>query len=76
MTAVGDPPRQAVNARPPPGARPALGRFFRATTTPGQLRLLLAGLVALCLAWGVVAAWVVSQRASGASDVVEPSASR
>ncbi|HEY5357970.1 MAG TPA: hypothetical protein VIJ82_09845 [Streptosporangiaceae bacterium] len=64
MTAVGDPPR------PAPAARPALGQFVRATTTPAKLRLLLVGLVSLCLIWGGVAAWVVSQRASGANDVV------
>ena len=64
MTAVGDPPR------PAPAARPALGQFVRATTTPAKLRLLLVGLVSLCLIWGAVAAWVVSQRASGANDVV------
>ena len=52
MTAVGDPPRPAPNTRPGPGPRPALGQFFRATTTPAKLRLLLAGLVVLCLVWG------------------------
>jgi hypothetical protein len=31
---------------------------------------MLVGLVALCLVWGAVAAWVVSQRAAGAGDVV------
>ena len=67
MTAVGDPPRPAQ------GARPALGQFVRATTTPAKLRLLLAGLVALCLVWGAVAAWVVSQRAAGANDAVSSS---
>jgi len=41
-----------------------------ATATPGKLRLLLVGLVSLSLIWGAVAAWVVSQRASGATDVV------
>jgi hypothetical protein len=40
------------------------------TGTPGRLRLLLVGLVLLSLVWGAVAAWVVSQRASGANDVV------
>ena len=64
MIAVSDPPR------PAPSARPALGQFVRATTTPGKLRLLLVGLVSLCLIWGGLAAWVVSQRASGANDVV------
>ena len=64
MIAVSDPPRPAPSARPP------LGQFVRATTTPGKLRLLLVGLVSLCLIWGGLAAWVVSQRASGANDVV------
>jgi hypothetical protein len=67
VTAVGDP------ARPAPDARPTLRQFVRATTTPAKLRLLLTGLVALCLVWGGIAAWVVSQRASGAADVVSTS---
>jgi hypothetical protein len=67
MTAVGDPPRSA------PGASPALRQAVRPRTTPAKLRLLLAGLVSLCLIWGAVAAWVVSQRASGAADVVSTS---
>jgi len=72
VTAVGDPPRPSPGAPPARArdARPALGQFVRATTTPAKLRLLLIGLVVLCLAWGAVAAWVVSQRASGANDVV------
>ena len=70
MTAVGDPPRPAADTQPAPGTRPALGRFLRATTTPARLRLLMVGLVVLCLVWGGLAAWVVSQRASGASNVV------
>ena len=73
MTAVGDPPRPAPDTRPPPGTRPALGQFLRATTTPAKLRLLLVGLVVLCLIWGAVAAWVVSQRTAGADDVVSTS---
>jgi hypothetical protein len=64
VIAVSDP------SRPAPSARPALGQFVRATTTPAKLRLLLVGLVSLCLIWGGLAAWVVSQRASGANDVV------
>ena len=40
------------------------------TGTPRTLWLLLVGLVLLSLVWGAVAAWVVSQRASGAGDVV------
>ena len=72
MTAVGDPPRPSPEAPPAlaRAERPALRQFVRATTTPAKLRLLLVGLVVLCLAWGAVAAWVVSQRSSGASDVV------
>src|SRR5213078_737976 len=82
VTAVDDPPRPSPGthpapgtqpppgARPGPGARPAMGQFLRARTTPAKLRLLLAGLVVLCLVWGGLAAWVVSKRASGANDVV------
>ncbi len=39
-------------------------------TTPGRLRLLLAGLVVLSLAWGVLAALTANQHASAAADVV------
>ncbi len=67
MTAVSEAPRPAGDA--PRAAR----HFVRATTTPGRLRLLLIGLVSLCLIWGAVAAWVVSQRASGANDVASTS---
>src|SRR5215470_14607364 len=67
VTTVSDPPRSAA------GPLPALGHFVRATTTPAKLRLLLVGLVSLCLIWGEVAAWVVSQRASGANDVASTS---
>ena len=67
MTAVSHAPRHAGDALP------AVGHFVRATTTPARLRLLLIGLVSLCLIWGAVAAWVVSQRASGASDVASTS---
>ncbi len=57
---------------PQAGAPPARGRprFLRASTTPGKLRLLLVGLVAACLAWGVLAALTVSQHASAADAVV------
>src|SRR6516162_3584067 len=64
VTAVSDVPRHAL---------PAVRRSVRATTTPAKLRLLLIGLVSLCLIWGAVAAWVVSQRASGANDVASTS---
>jgi hypothetical protein len=39
-------------------------------TTPGRLRSLLAGLVVLSLAWGVLAALTAEQHASAAADVV------
>ena len=69
MIAVGDPPQSRLATAARPGPR----ELLRAATTPRKLRLLLAGLVALCLIWGAVAAWVVSQRASGAADVVSTS---
>jgi hypothetical protein len=67
MTAVSDPPRHAGDALS--GVR----HFIRATTTPAKLRLLLVGLVSLCLIWGAIAAWVVSERASGSNDVASTS---
>jgi len=44
-------------------------RLPRASTTPGQLWLVRAGLVALCLAWGALATLMVIQHASAAHDV-------
>ncbi len=72
VTAVANPPRSALTSAT---RRPARlpGHLLRATSSPERLRLLLIGLVALCLAWGVLAAWAVSQRASGASLVVSVS---
>ena len=61
MTAISDPPRSALTG------------YVRPSATPAKLRLLLAGLVVLCLIWGGVAALVVSQRASGAANVVSTS---
>ncbi len=52
---------------------PALSGYARPSTTLEKLRLLLAGLVGLCLIWGGMAAWVVSQRASAAANVVSTS---
>jgi hypothetical protein len=50
------------------------GRFRRRRldlgTTPGRLRLLLAGLVLLGLAWGALAAFTALEYQSAASDVV------
>src|SRR6516164_7738980 len=39
-------------------------------TTPARLRLLLALLILLCLAWGALAALTADQHASAAADVV------
>ena len=66
MTAVANPPAPDVVPAASRGRRLSL----RVTGTPRKLRVVLVGLVLLCLAWGAVAAWVVSQRASGANDVV------
>ena len=66
MTAVANPPAPDVVTAARGGRRLSL----RVAGTPRKLRLVLVGLVLLCLAWGAVAAWVVSQRASGANDVV------
>jgi len=54
---------------------PAVQRAWRLSrldtaTTPSRLRLLLAGLVVLSLAWGVLAALTAEQHASAAADVV------
>jgi hypothetical protein len=53
------------------GRAPA--QFLRASTTPGRLRLLLGGLVVLCLVWGGVAAWTAGQHAAAAGAVVSTS---
>jgi hypothetical protein len=55
----------ATAAASPPSAPPPSPR-----STPGTLRLLLIGLVVLCLGWGALAAVTVVQHASGASQVV------
>ncbi len=66
----------SVGVLPGPTTRvPAVQRAWRlsrldAATTPGRLRLLLAGLVVLSLAWGVLAALTAEQHASAAADVV------
>ena len=70
VTVVGYPLPRHTAARLTPRER------LRATTTPRKLRRLLVGLVVLSLIWGAVAAWVVSQRASGAGDVVSTSEPR
>jgi len=67
VTGVVDMPRLAGNALAP------VRHFVRATTTPAKLRLLLIGLISLCLVWGGIAAWIVSVRASAANAVVNSS---
>jgi hypothetical protein len=47
--------------------------FPRASTTPGKVRLIRAGLVAACLAWGALAALMVSQHASAAGEATATS---
>lgn len=65
-----------VGVRPGPATSvPAVQRAWRLSvldtaTTPGRLRLLLAGLIVLSLAWGVLAALTAEQHASAAADVV------
>jgi hypothetical protein len=59
-----------------PGRRTARRRrpgFPRASTTPGKVRLIRAGLVAACLAWGALAALMVSQHASAAREATATS---
>ena len=55
----------------PPAAPRARRRFRlpRASTTPGQLWFVRAGLVIACLAWGALAALMVTQHASAAHDM-------
>jgi hypothetical protein len=45
-------------------------RWLDLATTPGRLRLLLAGLALLSLAWGALAAFTASQYAAAATTVV------
>jgi hypothetical protein len=65
---AGTPARPAAASGP---GRSALG--LRGGTAPARLRLLLIALVALSVAWGVVAAWTVAQHASAASRVAATS---
>jgi hypothetical protein len=68
------PPGQVASHRRSSGgqAAPRSRRWFRvprASTTPGQLWLVRAGLVIVCLAWGALATLMVIQHASAAHDV-------
>jgi len=63
--------RAAGPGGPSPGhARRRRVGLPRASTTPGKVRLVRAGLVILCLGWGALAALMVGQHASAAGDVV------
>ena len=63
--------RTAGPGGPAPGhARRRRIGLPRASTTPGKVRLVRAGLVILCLGWGALAALMVGQHASAASDAV------
>lgn len=78
-TVTGSPPRGQPGGRTasyrrgsgPQAASQARRRFRlpRASTTPGKLWLVRAGLVIVCLAWGALAALMVIQHASAAHDV-------
>lgn len=61
----GMPARAAVRRR-------RLG-YPRTSTTPGKVRLIGAGLVLACLAWGALAALMVDQHASAASEATATS---
>jgi hypothetical protein len=84
-TVTGSPPRGQATPRrhAAPGQQQARAsrwrlRLPRASTTPGRLWLVRAGLVVLCLAWGVLATLTISQRASAALIwlVVAPAGAR
>ena len=75
-TVTGSPPR----GQAPPSRQAASGqhqaraprqrlRLPRASTTPGRLWLVRAGLLVLCLAWGVLATLMTSQHTSAAHQV-------
>ena len=70
--APGAPPAGAPQAATAPAAGGSARQRTRprAAGTPAILRLLLIGLTAGSLAWGVVGAWAVSQHASAADRVV------
>jgi hypothetical protein len=59
------PARQAARRRRP--------GFPRASTTPGKVRLIRAGLLLACLAWGALAALMAGQHASAAGEAAATS---
>jgi len=72
-TVTGSPPSgQVASHQREPGGQGASRRRFglpRASSTPGRLWLVRAGLVLVCLAWGALAALMVIQHASAAHNV-------
>ena len=74
-TVTGSPPQGQVTPPRRDGGVPAAPRgrrglrLPRASTTPGKLWLVRAGLVIACLAWGALATPMVIQHASAAHDV-------
>jgi hypothetical protein len=75
-TVAGSPPRGQAppNSQAAPGQHQARAprqrfRLPRASTTPGRLWLVRAGLLLLCLAWGVLATLMTSQHTSAARQV-------
>jgi hypothetical protein len=67
MVSATAPARGAHEAVPPARTR---RRLVDLSTTPGRLRVLLAVLVLLSLAWGALAAFTASQYSAAAADVV------
>jgi hypothetical protein len=67
-------PPAAAGAARAAARREQLERLRRAATTePGRLRIIGAGLVALVLLFGALTAWQISERSSAARNVVERS---
>jgi hypothetical protein len=60
--------RQSAGGQAAPRVRSRF-RLPQASTTPGKLWLVRAGLVIVCLAWGVLATLMVVQHASAAHDL-------
>jgi hypothetical protein len=62
-----------VTATVTAGTTAARIRLPRASPTPGQVRLIRAALVILCVGWGALAALMVGQHASAAGDAAAAS---
>jgi hypothetical protein len=77
MAAVLSPPARQRNGHAAAGAHAALSgrrlRRLRPGSTSTRLRVLMIGLVAASVTWGLVAAWTASLHASAAGNVVHSS---